>query len=195
MRITAGEWRSRRLQGPGKNKGLRPTPDSMRERAFGVLGDRVTNSRFLDLFAGTGAVGLEALSRGARSVVFVDRHRPAAQLIERNAAAFNLGSDRAELLVRSAVAASKELRERGDSFDIAWVDPPFEIWSEGVEVLVMLFDVGLLGAGSLACLECPARADVAGALPPDLEIIRDLAGSASRVVMIEAIKPEKPSSP
>ena len=59
----------------------------MRERAFAVLGDRVRGSRFLDLWAGTGAVGLEALSRGARSVVFVERHRAAARLIEENSAA------------------------------------------------------------------------------------------------------------
>lgn len=160
----------------------------MRERAFGVLGDRVTDSRFLDLFAGTGSVGLEALSRGARSVVFVDRHRSAAHLIERNSAAFDLGSDRAELIMRSAVAASKELLRRGAGFDIAWADPPFDTWREGLEVLVKLFEVGLLGAGNLACLECPAKADVAGSLPPDLEIIRDLAGSASRVVMIEKVE-------
>ena len=186
MRITAGEWRSRRLQGPGKSKGLRPTPDSMRERVFAVLGDRVTGSRFLDLFAGTGAVGLEALSRGARSVVFVERHRSAALLIEKNSASFDLGSDRAELMVRPAVSAARELVRRGESFDIAWADPPFEIWNEGLEAVAALFEAGVLGAASLACLECPSKADVSGSLPSDLEIVRDLAGSASRVVMIEA---------
>ena len=160
----------------------------MRERAFGVLGDRVIDSRFLDLYAGTGSVGLEALSRGARSVVFVDRYRSAVRLIGKNSAAFDLGSDRAELMMRSASAAFKELLRRGDSFDIAWADPPFEIWSEGLEVLVKLFEVGLLGPGNLACLECPAKADVAGSLPPDFEIIRNLAGSASRVVMIERVQ-------
>ena len=158
----------------------------MRERAFAVLGDRVTGSRFLDLFAGTGAVGLEALSRGARSVVFVERHRSAAHLIEKNSASFNLGSNRAELMVRSAVAAVRQLAHRGDSFDIAWADPPFDIWSEGLEVVAKLFEAGLLKTGALACLECPSKADVAGSLPSDLQIIRDLAGSASRVVMIEA---------
>jgi len=167
----------------------------MRERAFAVLGDRITDSRFLDLFAGTGSVGLEALSRGARSVVFVERHQSAAQLIEKNSAAFELGSDRVELLVRPAVVAVEQLTARGESFDIAWADPPFEIWSEGLEVVVKLFEGGLLNAGALACLECPTKADVATSLPPALEIIRDLDGSASRVVMIEAIDPENPSSP
>ncbi len=157
----------------------------MRERAFAVLGDRITDSRFLDLFSGTGSVGLEALSRGARSVVFVERHRSAAQLIEKNSAAFELGSDRAELLVRPAIVAVGQLAARGESFDIAWADPPFEIWSEGLEVVVKLFEDGILKAGALACLECPTKADVGGSLPPALEITRDLTGSASRVVMIE----------
>lgn len=166
----------------------------MRERAFAVLGDRITDSRFLDLFAGTGSVGLEALSRGARSVVFVERHRSAAQLIEKNSASFELGSDRAELLVRPAVVAIGQLAARADSFDIAWADPPFEIWGEGLEVVVKLFEGGLLIVGALACLECPTKADVAGSLPPTLEITRDLTGSASRVVMIEAIRREEPTS-
>ena len=158
----------------------------MRERAFAVLADRVHDSRFLDLFAGTGAVGLEALSRGARSVVFVERHRAAAHLIEENFASFDLTADRAELMVRDAAAAVDQLARCGDSYDIAWADPPFEAWIEGLEVLVAAFDSGLLKADGLACLECPARADVESALPENLRIARDLTGGASRVVMIES---------
>ena len=164
---------------------LRPTPDAMRERAFAVLADRVRDSRFLDLFAGTGAVGLEALSRGARSVVFVEKHRGAAELIYKNSASFDLTADRIELMVRDAATAVSRLAGRGESFDIAWADPPFECWREGLEVVLKLFEVGLLPTGAVACLECPAKADVAGALPSDVQITRDLAGGASRVVMIE----------
>jgi len=164
----------------------------MRERAFAVLGERVAGSRFLDLFAGTGAVGFEALSRGARSAVFVERHRAAAQLIERNSASFGLGADRAELLVRPAAVAIEHLARRGDSFDIAWADPPFEDWGGGLDFVVKLFEVGLLHAGALACLECPAKADVAGSLPCGLEIVRDLTGGASRVVMIKQVTNETP---
>lgn len=185
MRITGGEWRSRRLKGPGRREGLRPTPDSMRERAFAVLGDRIAGARFLDLYAGTGAVGLEALSRGARAVVFVERHRAAVRLIETNSSAFDLTADRAELMMRPALAAIDRLALREDHFNIAWVDPPFETWNEGLEVVVKLFEIGLLHETALACLECPEKADVAASLPSDLEIVRDLVGGASRVVMIE----------
>jgi 16S rRNA (guanine966-N2)-methyltransferase len=155
----------------------------MRERAFAVLGDRIVGTRFLDLYAGTGAVGLEALSRGARSVVFVERHRGAARLIEKNSATFDLAPDRAGLLMRGAAAAVAGLARRGDRFDIAWVDPPFENWREGFDVAISLFGLGLMHDGSLICFECPEKADVSD-LPADLEIVRDLAGGASRVVMI-----------
>lgn len=184
MRITGGEWRSRRLEGPGKYKGLRPTPDSMRERAFAVLGDRVTRSDFLDLYAGTGAVGLEALSRGARMVVFVECRRSAAGIIEKNVAAFGLKPDRADLLVAPASAAIRRLARREHRFDIAWIDPPFDIWTEGLGVVVQLFDEGLLDEKSVACFECPEKATVGGSLPGNLSIFRDLGGGASRVVMI-----------
>ncbi len=164
---------------------LRPTPDAMRERAFAVLAHRVHDARFLDLFAGTGAVGLEALSRGARSVVFVEKHRGAAHLIEENSASFDLTAGRAELMVRDAAAAVGRLARRGDRFDIAWADPPFESWEEGLEILATVFSSGILAPGGLACLECPAKADVESFLPENLRIVRDLAGGASRVVMIE----------
>ncbi len=184
MRITGGEWRSRRLRGPGRTAAVRPTPDSMRERAFAVLGDRVVGARFLDLFAGTGAVGLEALSRGAASVVFVERHTATARILRANCASFGLGDERAAVVVRAVSPTIGHLARRGDRFDLAWADPPFESWLEGLEVLASAFAAGLLAAGALACLECPARADVTGALPESLEIVRDLAGGASRVAMI-----------
>jgi 16S rRNA (guanine(966)-N(2))-methyltransferase RsmD len=158
----------------------------MRERAFAVLSDRVHDSRFLDLFAGTGAVGLEALSRGARSVVFVERHRAAAHLIEENSASFDLTADRAELMVRGAATAVDQLARLGDNFDIAWADPPFECWREGLDVVLKLFEFGLLPTRALACFECPARADVESSLSENLRVIRNLTGGASRVVMIES---------
>jgi 16S rRNA (guanine966-N2)-methyltransferase len=187
LRITGGEWRSRRLRGPGRTAAVRPTPDAMRERAFAVLGDRVRDARVLDLFAGTGAVGLEALSRGAAAVVFVERHAPAAAVLRANRKSFELDTKRATILVRNASAAVDLLARQGDHFDLAWVDPPFESWAEGLKAVVAAFAAGLLEPEAIACLECPAKADVAGALPGSLEVVRDLAGGASRVVMIRRV--------
>jgi 16S rRNA (guanine966-N2)-methyltransferase len=181
VRITGGEWRSRRLRGPGRGDAVRPTPDAMRERAFAVLGERVLGARFLDLFSGTGAVGLEALSRGAARVVFVERERSAAAVIAANCASLGVEPERGRLLVRPALAALAELARRGSSFDLAWADPPFASWQEGLEAIRLAFASGVLEPQALACLECPARVAVE---IDDLVIERDLAGSASRVVLL-----------
>src|ERR1700752_2660775 len=83
MRVIAGKYRSRQLKSL-KGLALRPTSDRLRETLFNVLGDRVACSRFVDAFAGTGAVGIEALSRGATEVVFIEKDASAAALIKRN---------------------------------------------------------------------------------------------------------------
>src|SRR5271154_2945949 len=83
MRIIAGKYRSRTLRSL-KGQALRPTSDRLRETLFNILGPTVEGATFVDLFAGTGAVGIEALSRGARAAVFVEQHAPAAILIRRN---------------------------------------------------------------------------------------------------------------
>ena len=185
MRITGGAWRSRRLRGPGRTTAVRPTPDAMRERAFAVLGDLVLGARCLDLFAGTGAVGLEALSRGAASVVFAEHHIATARILRANCESFELESDRAAVIIRPAADAVAGLARSGQRFDLAWADPPFEIWQEGLEAVVAAFASGLLAPEGLACLECPEKADVEAALPAGLEIVRDLKGGASRVVMMQ----------
>jgi len=190
MRITGGQWRSRRLKGPGRGSPLRPTPDFLRERAFAVLGDRVHGAAVLDLFAGTGAVGLEALSRGASRVVFVERHRAAVRLLEANRDALCDSPERARVLHRPARQAVDELVRIGERFQLAWADPPFEVWSEGLDALVAAFVNGVLEPTATACLECPEKAEVAAALPDWLEIERDLAGGASRVVLIARTEPD-----
>ncbi len=187
MRITGGAWRSRRLAGPAKNMAVRPTPDAMRERVFAVLGDRVAGASFLDLFAGTGAVGLEALSRGAASVVFVERHRGVARILRGNCALFDLEDDRARTIAQPAAAAIAALARGGETFDLAWADPPFETWEDGLAALAAAFSAGLLGPEAAACLECPERAAVEDGLPDDLEVFRDLKGGASRVVLLRRL--------
>lgn len=183
MRITGGAWRSRRLKGPGRGMPLRPTPDALRERAFAVLGGRVAGARVLDLYAGTGAVALEALSRGAAAAVLVEHHRAAAGLIRGNLEALGVPASTARLLVRPARRAVAELARRGETFDLVWADPPFDSWREGLEVLHRAASDRLVADGGVLCLECPADADLA-ALPPPLELVRDLTGGASRVAIL-----------
>jgi len=156
----------------------------MRERVFSVLGDRVVRSKFLDLFAGTGAVGLEALSRGATTVVFVERHRGAARIIGDNCGAFELDETRARVLVQQAGVAVAALARRAETFNVVWADPPFEIWETGLEALISAFTTGLIATDGVGCLECPERAAVEDLLPDGLEVFRDLKGGASRVVLI-----------
>lgn len=184
MRVTGGEWRSRRLRGPTKGQKLRPTPDAMRERCFAILGDRVADARVLDLFAGTGAVGIEALSRGAAIAVFVDSHRSAAKLILANLGSLGIERDRGRVLNRSAAKAVAELGRRNRAFDLIWADPPFETWNEGLDALVATVETGMATEATTLCLECPVEADVETVIPSNLVIERDLKGGASRVVML-----------
>jgi 16S rRNA (guanine966-N2)-methyltransferase len=190
VRITGGTWRSRRLRGPGRRLALRPTPDSLRERGFAVLGERVVDVRFLDLYAGTGAIGFEALSRGARQVVFVEHDRRAVSLIESNRAALSAETSMTRILMRPTLRAIKELAQRGERFGLAWADPPYESWLEGIEAVALAFETGILVPDAVACLECPDKADVALKLPPSLDIERDLKGGASRLVLIAARPPD-----
>ncbi len=183
MRITGGAWRSRRILGPARAMPLRPTPDAMRERVFQILGGRLEGAVFLDLFAGTGVVGLEALSRGAERVVSVERHRAAVRLIRRNVEAFPEIGQRITILSMDAVRAVGRLSGAGTVFDIAWADPPFEHWLDGAHALKAAGVAGLLAPGAVRCLECPDRADL-DRLPEGLRVEREIRGGASRVVLL-----------
>ena len=119
MRVIAGEFRSRRLKSlPGLN--TRPTPDRLRETLFNVLAPRLADCVFLDVYAGTGAVGIEALSRGARRAIFIENNRAAVEVIRENLAALGLES-RAEVFTGKAATVLERVRA-----DIAFLDPPYE---------------------------------------------------------------------
>lgn len=184
MRVTGGSWRSRRLTGPSKNMPLRPTPDALRERAFAVLGERIHDASFLDLFAGTGSVGIEALSRGAASVVFVDHHPAATRIIRRNLEQLDAVGPLARVMTLTAAKAVIELARRKKSFDLIWADPPFPQWEEGLEALSAAWSSSLVRSGGLTLLECPAKADTS-IIPKPLTIRRELDGGASRLLMLD----------
>jgi 16S rRNA (guanine(966)-N(2))-methyltransferase RsmD len=121
MRIIAGSLRGRRLESP-RWPGLRPSSDRLRETLFNVLGRRCEGARFLDLCAGTGAVGLEALSRGAAHVTFVDTDPRALRLVARNLA--GCGVTGGYTILRSPVEDIAERLQGG--FDLVFVDPPYD---------------------------------------------------------------------
>jgi 16S rRNA (guanine966-N2)-methyltransferase len=113
MRIIAGKYRSRILKSL-KGDALRPTSDRLRETLFNILGADVAGSRFLDVFAGTGAVGIEALSRGAAEAIFMEHHAPAAKLIRANLDSLGVTKG-ATILISDAVAALEKLAARQSS--------------------------------------------------------------------------------
>ena len=121
MRVVAGEWRGRTLKAPTW-EGLRPTSDRLRETLFNILGASIRGARVLEGYAGTGAIGIEALSRGADRVTFVERDPRAVRLIEANLA--SLGEQRRYAIIR-ADFADAAARCVGASFDLIVVDPPY----------------------------------------------------------------------
>ncbi len=123
MRVIGGEFRSRRLKSvPGP--ATRPTPDRLRETLFDVLAPRIEGAVFLDAYAGTGAVGIEALSRGARRAIFVERGRAAAAVLRENLASLGLAA-RAAVIQAGAKAALAH-----HPADIVFLDPPYEMERE-----------------------------------------------------------------
>lgn len=123
MRIIAGEFRGRRLKAPTWD-GLRPTSDKLRETLFNLLAPRIAGAAMLDLFAGTGAVGLESLSRGAAHAVCVEQDRRAAALIAQNAALCGV-SDRC-VIIRDTTERALQHRLDGMTFDVVVLDPPYD---------------------------------------------------------------------
>ena len=123
MRIIAGDCKGRRLKAPAW-PGLRPTSDKLRETLFNIVAPRITGARVLDLFAGTGAMGLESLSRGASLAVFVESDRRAAALIGENAQLCRT-RDRCAI-IRDTVARALVKPIAGDPFDLIIVDPPYD---------------------------------------------------------------------
>ncbi|MSQ78016.1 MAG: 16S rRNA (guanine(966)-N(2))-methyltransferase RsmD [Nitrospiraceae bacterium] len=124
MRIIAGTQKGRRLHGP-KGPGLRPTADRVKEALFSILGTRVAGSRFLDLYAGTGAIGIEALSRGARHVTFVESNPSALRVLRANITQCKLEAA-AEIQTCPTGAFLKRHAKAVVQHDIVFADPPYQ---------------------------------------------------------------------
>jgi 16S rRNA (guanine(966)-N(2))-methyltransferase RsmD len=154
MRIIAGQYRSRILKSL-KGLALRPTSDKLRETLFNVLGQEIAGSHFIDLFAGTGAVGIEALSRGAAEVVFIENHAPAAALIRKNLASLAIRSG-ATVLSSDALRGLQTLASRHatqPAFDYVFLDPPYAAADDYLRVLRYLGSAQFLTSDAIVIAE------------------------------------------
>jgi 16S rRNA (guanine966-N2)-methyltransferase len=147
LRIVAGKWRSRLLD-IADVPGLRPTPERVRETLFNWLAPSMPGAACLDLFAGTGALGLEALSRGAGAVVFVEKSPVAARALRANVKILNASTAN----VRQADALEFLAAPPGDKFDIVFLDPPFAADMLG-DLCRLLDEASMLGSDALVYLE------------------------------------------
>lgn len=155
MRVITGKYRGRSLKGPS-HSGLRPTADRVKEALFNILGARIIEADFLDLFAGTGSIGIEALSRGANSVVFADANRLSIKLLQDNLKI--LSPDEKVRVCHGAAKQCIEIlaREKAD-FDLIFLDPPFE---EGLlpETMAGILQHRLLRDDGILIVEHPGKA-------------------------------------
>jgi len=172
MRVIAGSLKGRRLKAPDWD-GLRPTSDKLRETLFNILAPRIAGARVVDAYAGTGAVGIEAISRGAREVVFIDHDRRAQELIAGNLA--HCGITTGYNVVRTGALRALESLGNGafDPFDIVWLDPPYE--ASEAELMGVLAAAGeTLAPDGMAVLERSRRRpgpDAAGRLVRSRDVL------------------------
>ncbi len=168
MRVIAGRYSGRRLSAP-KGRSTRPTSDRVREALFAMLGD-VQGARVLDLFAGTGALGIEALSRGARRAVFVERDRRAIEAIEANVARLGLSGEQALIRREDFLGALKVARKRKETYDLILIDPPYgRVGEVGPRLQAGL--QALLAPGARVVIESDRRAPLG--LGPGLAIEKE----------------------
>ncbi len=151
VRIIAGQWKGFRLRVP-KARNLRPSPDPVRETLFNWIGHRVIGAKAIDLFAGTGSLGFEALSRGASHVTFLERNTRVATTLRDACEKFDLTAERARVV---CINCTKWLRANTEKWDIAFVDPPFHLPDVAGTVLTEL--VNHLEPDGLVYLECNRR--------------------------------------
>jgi 16S rRNA (guanine966-N2)-methyltransferase len=151
MRVIAGKFRSRKLATP-PGVTTRPTSDRLRETLFNVLAPALADTVFLDLYAGSGAVGIEALSRGARQVYFAESDRKAARAIRDNLKSLEI-DEGTELLEREVMLALRLLDSQAVRCDVVFLDPPYESHGAYEQVLGFLSQSRLLHAESMVIAE------------------------------------------
>lgn len=181
FRIIAGEWRSRKLSFPDA-KGLRPTSGRVRETLFNWLQDDVPGSRCLDLFAGSGALGLEAASRGAGSVIQVESSQQVVRALKANKAL--LGANQVSI-AKAEVMAYLENRAK-EGFDLAFLDPPFH-QALLLPTCRLLDQNGWLKAGAKIYLEVEKRFELEGLLPEHWRQLKEKRAGEVRYFLYQSV--------
>ena len=164
-RIIAGKWRGRKLDVPDV-EGLRPTPDRVRETVFNWLQPYIGSSRCLDLFAGCGALGFEAASRGAMNVTMVELNSRVAKQLQENCITLSATQCKVE-----RTTAQQFLSNNENQYDLVFIDPPYQdnLWTEIAQNLV---DSNTLSDDAVIYLECPGKADIPE-LPSQWDLIKE----------------------
>ena len=170
MRVIAGIARSIPLVAP-QGRDTRPTTDRIKETLFNILQNDLADARVLDIFAGSGALGIEALSRGAGSAVFIDNSRQAADCITSNLKKTRL-FDKATVLQTEALSGIERLKSKGEVFDLVFMDPPYglKLW---LPVLCALKDSPIINGDTKIIIEDRLTEDFEDILPYGFEIIRE----------------------
>ena len=186
MRVIAGQFKGRRLKTPSWH-GVRPTSDKLRETLFNILAPRVEGARVLDGFAGTGAIGIEALSRGAGHVTFIERDRRASALIEMNLAL--CGVKQGYTIEYGDVASALRRTRRDAACDLVLLDPPYDIDPETV-TQVLEVAAGCVTADGLLVLERASRRECV--VPDALNRVRDVTSGDSTLTFFSRVSRARP---
>lgn len=182
LRIIAGKWRGRKVQFPD-SQGLRPTSDRVRETLFNWLAPVINNARCLDLFSGSGALSLEALSRGAAEVTMIDASARVSEQLRQNLKMLECSN--ANVLTKDSISWLKETNSKEKSFDIVFIDPPFN-QQLVVPSCELLDRQGLVDKGSYIYIETEANLPLQ--LPSSWQIHREKqAGQVAYYLCIKEI--------
>lgn len=138
---------------------MRPTSDRLRETLFNVLGPAIEDSLFIDLYAGTGAIGIEAISRGAREAIFVESHAAAARLIRENVESLKIAS-RVEVIEADAIRALGKIAQRKLMSDFIFLDPPYDETEERLRVLEFLDESHLVAPSGIVIVEHSVKTEL-----------------------------------